>query len=382
MKRLLLAFLFLSTAAFGINGGPENQYHIVKDFHQDWYVYDSENSFFKPELDLSSTSNQAHTAFIDLSKYSSFTLLVQSQKTPGLLLINGEVYQKLKAGEWLTIPISSIAPSKDEISISIYGDYNLANKKVLIGSKINQGQVSSGIDRNGLIAMKSRIPRNFGNSYILILGLIILYTTVLSSSNPKAFGEYFSFSDLFVTKVRDTKFLISKPLNRVNQAFLILLSLTSGLLFVLIAGNGLYLFNNPFSLSSESGTLGYITVFMIVSVISFAFYLGKYILLNIMSQLFGIKKTLNIHYFKNIQFTLLVFLIMVLGFYAWSVRLKPLESFDPNIVYWILLICYLVRSILSYLSILKSTGVQSLYLIAYLCVVEMLPIMIGLKLAF
>ena len=79
---------------------------------------------------------------------------------------------------------------------------------------------------------------------------------------------------------------------------------------------------------------------------------------------------------------LLTFLILVVVLYIWYMQIPPGEAFNAKIIYYILLGCYLLRSVLAYFSILKSSGIQSLYLIAYLCVVEILPIILGLRFAF
>ncbi|KPM47522.1 DUF4271 domain-containing protein [Jiulongibacter sediminis] len=386
MYKYLLSLLFSiglvisPSTSFAINGGPDDAYHIIKSFDKDWLIYNENADRYEPFIDKLQSRTEAHTVFIDLQQYKPFDLLVKSEGTKGYLFVNGQMYSTLKANEWQVIALKNF--TGEEIQVSFLGSGNIQKKHLFIGSKANEGIVSEGIARDNLISMKHRISLPFGNSFVIIITLLFLYATVLSGTNPKAFGEYFSVNDLFVTKIRDTKFLISKPLNRINQAFVVLLSITTGLLFVILAGKGLYLFNNPFGLNTDSGSGKFLFAFVLVSLGSYVLYILKYIFLMVMSQLFGIKKSLNIHYFKNIQFMLITFLVLVMVLYIWYVQIPPGETFDSTLIYYILLGCYMLRSVLSYFSILKSSGIQSLYLIAYLCVVEILPIVLGLRLAF
>ncbi len=214
--------------------------------------------------------------------------------------------------------------------------------------------------------------------FLLVLG----FATILTGTNAKAFAEYFEISDLLTTKIRETRFLISKPLNRVNIAFLGLLSMLSGYIYILLAGEGLVLFSDqvPFGLDTVTG--GYFLLFFLASVIAFFVYLVKFLVLNICGQLFGLGKTVNIHFYKNIQFLLVAFLMLALLLHMFTIQhMISKESFAT----WLsitLIIIYSGRTVLAFFSILKNHNIQYLFLIAYLCVVEVLPTIIGFRLAF
>ncbi|MGR3810147.1 DUF4271 domain-containing protein [Jiulongibacter sp. NS-SX5] len=380
-KYLLLIFSLLTTLqCLGIDGGPNDQYHIIKNFENDWYIYDESEEIFIPFIDRIQSSAQTHSAFIDLQKFKKYTLLAKSENVKGYLFADNQLLKELPAGEWIEVPLSTF--TGNELMMSILGSGNITHKSLLIGSEIVKGETSSGIERSEILTMRRRLLPPFNNGYVIILTLVFLYTTVLSSTNPKAFGEYFSLGDLFITKIRDTRFLISKPLNRVNQAFVVLLSLATGLLYVLLAGRGLYLFNNAFQLNPSTSSSKFVLAFLIVSGVAYAFYILKYFFLSIMAQLFGIKKSVNVHYYKNIQFLLVLFLVLIVVLFVWYINLNPGQNFDSDLIFYVFLLTYLLRTTLSFFSILKSTGIQSLYLIAYLCVVEILPIVLGLRFAF
>ncbi|UBM58407.1 DUF4271 domain-containing protein [Marinilongibacter aquaticus] len=382
--RLLLGLLFFLFAQLSrAQELPDSTYHIIQNFGKDWFVFDEDTEEYLPFTNKLSRSHQAHSVFVDYEIYKQYHLLVRDTENSGLLFIDGKVFGKLKAKEWKDIPLSQIAHDDEQMVVTLYGSRNIAAKNVLIGTKKDLKERSSpGIFRENILVMKHRLARPFRNSSLLLLCFVFVYTALLGSTNPKAFNEYFSLGELLTVKIRDTKFLISKPMHRTNQAFAVLLGLCTALIFIVLSTHGVYLFNNVFNISNETSSLEFFGIFVFVAIVSYLLYIGKFVFLNIMAQLFGIGKTVNVHYHKSIQFTLLFFSFLVLGTYLYSMHIGVGSKLNADWVFYLLLSGYLIRTLLVYLSILKSTGMQSLYLIAYLCVVEILPITLGIRLAF
>ena len=211
----------------------------------------------------------------------------------------------------------------------------------------------------------------------------LIFISILGYVNQKAFNEYFSFSDIFVTKLRDTKFLVSKPLNQINIAFLVLLSMITGLLYLLLRAKGVPLFQNHLGVNINLENSSITLTFIKATIVAFVIYFSKFFFLSITGSLFGLKKSVNIHYFKITQFNLFFLLLISLFFFAFIISNN---SFSLNgistLALWTAVLVYTSRTLIAFLSILKSTGIQSLYLFAYLCVVEILPIFLGIRFAF
>src|SRR5690606_24291233 len=131
-------------------------------------------------------------------KYEHYTLMMISRTTNGLLYLNGVLVKELQADKWESIELNKVASPNDLLAVTIYGTRNFEDKEVLIGSKFDIAQSSPGIERGNLVVMRNRVSKPFQNSGVLVFCLVFIYTTILSSSNPKAFGEYFDFKDVLV----------------------------------------------------------------------------------------------------------------------------------------------------------------------------------------
>nr|MCU0325617.1 DUF4271 domain-containing protein [Spirosomataceae bacterium] len=118
-----------------------------------------------------------------------------------------------------------------------------------------------------------------------------------------------------------------------------------------------------------------------ITLVTFIVLLLKYFFISLVGQLFNLEKVVDIHYFKIIQASIIfytalvgVLLVFFTGYLPkdidWSVYL-----FAPMVIF------YLLRFFILYFTINRSVPIQSLYLISYLCIVELLPIILGMRFA-
>jgi len=381
LKLKLLFFLLIFQSSFGANSGPEEDYIVLYDLTNDWYVYSESQESYIPYLHGISQTNPALTAFINTKKNEHFNLAIRTLMPNSYIFINGKFYSNLEQGEWLIIPIKNIAPLGKILAVTFYGSSEPSTKEMFIGSLENKTVVSTGIVRDNLLKMKSRTAKPNSNGFIVLFALLILFATVLIYVNPKAFNEYYHFKDIFVIKIREARYLISKPLNQTNLVFLGLLSFSVAIFYMQLASRGVHLFQKQILALGVENNLSFITLFIRALVIAYAIYIFKYIFLNITSNLFGLNKTVNIHFFKIIQFNLFFSSIIVFIFYAIMLSYNSPVDFR-SLLFGTAAILLSLRTFLVFLTILKSSDIQSYYLFAYLCIVEILPIFIGIRFAF
>lgn len=383
MRALLLIFILTPLLSLAKTGGPEDAYYILEDFDNHWLIYDQETQDFLPFTRKESSDNPAHSVILRPSLFKGYTLLVKSDNQTGQLLINNTIFKSLPKDTWISIPVDEIPMKEDKVLLTFYGSTNLNHKSLMIGSLIKNSETASTLPKSRLGIIKLRPFKPSENAFVVAFLILLSFSTIVSSTNPKAFNEYFELSDLLTTKIRETRFLISKPMNRVNLAFISLLSLMTGFIYILLAGDGIVLFSSFLPLNFENAGAGYyLLIFTLATLVSFLLYLGKFFMLAICGQLFGLGKTTNLHFYKNIQFLLFSFLLLSIGLYAFTTQhVLSKENLGMSIPI-ILIIIYSGRVILSFFSILKNHNIQYLFLIAYLCVVEVLPTIIGFRLAF
>jgi hypothetical protein len=208
-----------------------------------------------------------------------------------------------------------------------------------------------------------------------------VFATYLFNGYSRAFERAYSVSDLFQVNIRDESFLINKPFSRVNLLFVGFLSLQLGYLYLFTQDKQYNLFSSKeLLLTGQSLSDAWFNYFKI-ALICFAFLVGKYFSLYILGTLYRLEGIANIHYFKIIQSSLLFYTTLLLltslaSFYVfdWSSLVRPFIII-PGIIF------YVLRVILIFFTISNSTTVKSLYLISYLCIVELIPLIIGVRYA-
>jgi hypothetical protein len=150
---------------------------------------------------------------------------------------------------------------------------------------------------------------------------------------------------------------------------------------MLLQSKDIYIFGGR-TILQEGETLGVLSSnYIRICLAVFVIFIIKYFFISLVGQLFNLEKVVDLHYFKIIQssiifYTVLVFILLVLFMayfphdFNWQVYL-----FTPIIVF------YLLRFFILYFTVSRSLPIQSLYLISYLCIVELLPIILGIRFA-
>ncbi|MFT7435064.1 MAG: hypothetical protein ACI8UX_000855 [Psychromonas sp.] len=379
MKFHLLVLFFFPLLVFAERSGPEETYTVIQNLGENWYTFNEDSKEYFPYIKNIGPRHKAHTTFLNINENKNFSLVIKSLSKDSHLFLNGQFYKELVKGKWLVIPVKDLTYTEEVLAITFYGSTNIKAKTIFVGVKSSLDQ-SNNLVQSHFLGMKLRQKLLQLDTYIILLGFIFIFISILSYVNPKAFAEYFSISDIFIMKLRDTKFLVSKPLNQINISFLILLSMITSLLYVLLMAKGVPLFENKlgFEISIEKTSVA--LTFLKATMIAFAIYLLKFLFLKITGNLFSLGKSVNIHHFKIIQFSLFFFLLLALTLFAFVISDSNMSiATISRIAFWIAILVYTSRTLIVFLSILKSTGIQSLYLFAYLCIVEILPIFLGIR---
>ncbi|WP_188765753.1 DUF4271 domain-containing protein [Emticicia aquatilis] len=374
--------LIISSKSFATTVGPNDQYFLVHDYHDDWQVYNDRMKAYIPYISEQHLGYPSHTVFCDIQSNRGYSILVYAQKADNFLFINGSLRQKIPVGKWIVLSVDSLyrAYEQPTIYITLYGSNDIDDKKLMLGYKRSLNQKPIVLAESGITA-KPRTPAPYRNYIVLVSMFILVFFSYLSNSYIRAFQRYFNFKDLFNTFVREQSFLINKPLNRMNVMFIILLSLIISLFYMLLQSKGIHVFGGR-AILQEGDTLGVLlSNYFRISLAVFVILVMKYFFIGLVGQLFNLEKVVDLHYFKIIQasslfYSALVIVLLVLFMdyfphdFNWQVYL-----FTPIVVF------YLIRFFILYFTIIRSIPIQSLYLISYLCIVEILPVILGIRFA-
>lgn len=381
-KSLYILLLFISSRLFATTVGPNNQYFLVHDYHDDWQVYNDKMKAYIPYITEQHLAYPSHTLFCDIQSNRGYDLLVFSKKADNFLFINGSLRQKIPVGKWIVLNVDSLYKVYEQptIYITLYGSNSIDDKILMLGYKRSLDQKPIVLSESGITA-KPRTPAPYRNYLVMVSMFILVMFSYLSNSYVRAFQRYYNLRDLLNTLVREQSFLINKPLSRMNVMFIILLSLIMGLFYMLLQSKGIYIFGGR-TILQEGETLGVLSSnYFRICLAVFVILIVKYFFISLVGQLFNLEKVVDIHYFKIIQssiifYTALVLILLVLFMeyfshdFNWQVYL-----FAPVVIF------YLLRFFILYFTINRSVPIQSLYLISYLCIVELLPVVLGIRFA-
>jgi hypothetical protein len=150
---------------------------------------------------------------------------------------------------------------------------------------------------------------------------------------------------------------------------------------MLLQSKGIYVFGGR-TILQEGDTLGVLlSNYFRISLAVFVLMVMKYFFIGLVGQLFNLEKVVDLHYFKIVQASSLFYSVLVL------VLLILFMAYFPNDFNWQVYLFtpivafYLIRIFILYFTIIRSIPKQSLYLISYLCIVEILPVILGIRFA-
>lgn len=375
----LLFFHSFATAQPRTNGiGPEGSYYPVHDFHDDFQVYDEQVKAYIPYIGERHADQTALSAYVDLESNRHYKLLILTRQD-GYLFINAALKRKLRADRWQVLSIDSLYRTYRQpvVFLTIYGAPGLEDKQLFIGypKSATQKPVQLRDDNLSVRPRSSTIYDNF-----LTLGLLFLLAShaFLFTFHHRAFQRFYNIRDLVSVRVQEDSFLINRPLSSANTLFTLNLSFVIAYLIIFVQSRNLDVFTSRELLLGVQNLGGLVVEFFVLSVLAFLSFIGKYIALEVMGGLYKLQEIVNIHYFKILQSSLLFFtlLTLVLAVIAYNTLLT---TWSQNALLVPLMGFYAARLTLLYFVIRSIEPIKNLYLFSYLCIVELIPLVIGLR---
>ncbi|WP_461101792.1 DUF4271 domain-containing protein [Spirosoma koreense] len=384
IRALVLSLLFCSTTfaqsrVIGI--GPGNRYFPVHNFREDFQVYDDGSDAYIPYISEQHADQTSLSAYVDIESNRHYSLLI-STRQDGYLFINAALKRKLRANQWQVLSIDSLFRlyRQPELFLTIYGAPGIDDKQLYIGypKQTNQKLVVLSDDNLSVRPRPQAVYANF-----LGVGLLFLLAShaFLFTLYRRAFQRFYSLRDLVSLRAQEESFLISRPLSAVNLLFTLNLSFTIAYLIVFAQSRNLEVFASRALLLSEQRFGWVFSEFLLLSSIAFMSLMGKYVALEVFGGLYKLQNTIiNIHFFKVLQSSLLFFtlLTLILTVIAYN---TPTLAWSPNVLLLPLIGFYLARLTLLYFVIRSLESIKNLYLFSYLCIVELIPLIIGLRFA-
>jgi Domain of unknown function (DUF4271) len=360
--------------------GPGNRYYPVRDFQQEVVVYDEVFKAYVHFIEEQHATERAISAFVDLESNRRYKLLIQS-KADGFLFVDAALRRKCPAGQWLVFDIDSLyrVYRRPQLFITLYGPPVLNNWHLVIGHGRTGTQQTIRLN-DDLLSVRPRVLTGFTNFFSIGLLLLLASHAFLYTFFRRGFQTYYNPVNLARLDPPDESFLISRPLGRVSMAFTVNLSLCLAFLFLYFQNLNISLFGAGTLLPQGQSFWQFGLSYIALSVVFFLIMLGKYALISTVGSLYKFDEVVNLHYFRILEASLLFTTVLVLAMAAVSpylsgVSLAPETIVVPFVAYFLGRLAWL------YLTLVREMPVKNLYLFSYLCIVELIPLVIGLRFA-
>ena len=361
---------------------PEDSFYIVHDYQDDWQVFDERYKAYVPYVREQHKGYNSFSLFFDIENYKGYKILYRSEKE-NYLFIDASLQKKLPLSTLVVLDVDSLQKvfGKAKLFLTIYGtNTNVEDLSVQIGNKISKAQKAIEMNES-LLTILPRDISPFQNFFVLGLIILACFYAFLYNFQPKSFERFFSPRDLLTISKRDDSFVVNKPFDLGNILFVVSLSITLGFIFMLITHEKTDLFSAS-NILREGETLGTLMLnFIEISIIVFASLMFKYFALRVLSNLYRIDNITNIHYFKIIQASSLFFLIILIILTISSVSSPSIVKNAKQYLSIPISLFFIARLALLYFTINKMTTLKNLYLFSYLCIVELVPLIVGIRFA-
>ncbi|MFN3784232.1 MAG: DUF4271 domain-containing protein [Spirosomataceae bacterium] len=381
--------LFLFLAFFQVTFGYSNSRkeitgYIVHDFVDDWRIYDYDENKYVPYLAEQHSNSPVHSIIFNLSEYKGYQIRIKVEQKNTYLFINGSLQRKVNPEQPTFLSVDSLTKiyGQGSFLITIYGDKDVTRKQVVV---FNPSAITTQKSKSESLSDTSLKPRGrltLKTPISLVFLFVVILFSYLTTSFPKASVRFFNLRDLLTFLTREQTFLINKPLNGVNTLFILLLSHVLVILYLSITTKEFGVLQSGLLLQiGDDWSTSLINYFRLLFLFFLSFVL-KYFYIALVGKLFNLDKIIEIHFFKIIQASLITYSLLLISTLP---LLLGYIILPDNWVIWLqvfILIFYGIRLIILYFTIIRNIPVQILYLISYLCIVELLPLLVGARLAF
>ncbi|GGH46091.1 hypothetical protein GCM10007423_45540 [Dyadobacter endophyticus] len=362
---------------------PPSQFFPVYNYQDDWLVYSEQYKNYVPFSQGVNEGTRFASIYIDLVKNRRYSLLVHSE-SESYLFLEGALQNRIAAGKWQELNLDSLHRlyRKDELLLTIYGSPGIADKTVFICNKkkLTDSETISPA-RSGFINIKPVTFTPFGTFAGIALIIILILNAWIFNLNPLSFIRLINPIEFFNNDPRDQLSKINKPYSNTVIFFVAISSMMMGFTVIYLSANRLNLFSVSTILSEKANTLQILGDFCILSLIFFLLVYAKYIFMVLAGNMLNLDKQVDIIFLKIVQSSYLFYaLVFLVIFGLYSNHINWLEASRPYVLLPFLFF-YIARFVGLYV-VAKPTGsLINLYLFSYLCVIEIIPLIVSMKFA-
>ena len=225
-----------------------------------------------------------------------------------------------------------------------------------------------------------RPPTFFRDYAILAAAFLLLFLLGLFKTNPQLTLDYFSFAKIFSVQERNENLLASRITSSVNLLFYLFCALLTGFLLSSV----FYFAGAYFPASKFIGIDSFGGAFLTWSRLSFYILLllaSKLVVVLFFSSLFNFRETVSFQFFNFLRFVLFTAVMMTILSLIYFVFKGGQPLFYKQLIVLALALMS-AGSVMVLIKLLARAPFSFFHLFSYLCVSEIIPLVIIIKIFF
>jgi hypothetical protein len=368
---IILILLFGIFEAYAQN---DSFHYKIKDLKNDWKVYSAKENALVPYIEtINSRSNNIYIA-ISPDDYRENGILLKFKRKSALFINNKLIYNTAEPAS-IVLSIDSLAGiyGQQRLLLSLYSQEDIHDtESSIISYSSKNPSLFSKMDHLSILPIDRGPIWDFMKIGMIII--LILYV-ILVNIGSRVFNDYYNIINSFIRASTDEYLNRSKKITRIDLIFIIVLAFVISFFIVIAIYQSGFDDNKNTLLTVGSLFAKWFWVLLFL----LGWFVLRFVLISLSSDLFKMREIGTIHTFEYLRITnfysLLFFLFLVLALFVIRVNL---DLFVYILIYSIIIISIL-RALILYFKFLNSSNYTKLYLFAYLCSAELLPVIVGLK---
>jgi hypothetical protein len=364
----LVSLIIVSLIPLSTNG---QDFLIERDLRLDWTFYSEKEEQILPFLDDNSKSPYAiHlNASLDYGRETYLRLEIPAKTS---LFIDNKFIDHFSEKITRLFSVDSIRDelSQEKLYLTLYRANGFLTPPV---SSI--GFLHSSFDTSmNVNPINSRDIDSRDDLLKIIILLVFTFFVILYTIFPTELKEFYSISNLITFRFTDTYLTKYRSITKIQTLIIIFQgTMLSSIMFI-----SLIYYNNPLEDTFIDNFPPAMT-WLIILVITLFFILLKYLLISIVSFLFGITDRINFYFIEYLRMAMVFYsAIFVILTYVIINHFYSLHNLLNTLIF-IAIAFNFIRFILIYIKFQSTKSIKNLHLFSYLCSTELIPMIVGLN---
>ncbi len=353
---------------FTING---QDFLIEKDLRLDWTFYSEDQEEILPFLDHNNESPYAIHLNTSLNYGKETYLRLEIPGNASLFLGNKYIsHYPNKTTRLFSIDSLRSHLKQDNIHLTLYKRTGFSTPPASsVGFLHNTFDTSMDVN-----PIKLREIGTQDDFLKIIVLLVFTFFVILYTIFPAELMDFYSITNLITFRFTDTYLMKYRSITKIQTLIIVF----QGTMLASIMFISLHYYNNPLEDTFLKGFPPFVMWLTIVFA-TLIFIFLKYILISIVSILFGITERINFYFIEYVRMAMIFYsVIFIILAYVIINHFYSIQDLLNTLI--IIAISFnFIRLIMIYFKFRNNISIKNLHLFSYLCSTELIPIVIGLN---